>query len=318
MTSITISHGECDYGTVAAEHIPESRSMTCNEIKSRDVLSSLDVYLSEITTVSLLSAAEESALATAIARGDKDARSRMIQANLRLVVSIARGFKGRGLPLDDLIAEGNVGLIRASTEFQARFGTRFATYASHWIKHSIRHALVNTTSMIRLPAHMVQLLTKWRRAERVLFCERGKQPSFDDVASFLGLSDLRKALMADALQTHNVRAGGDDTLEEASSCREDLRNCCEASLLADDERRSLLQRMKHLEKRECTILELRYGLLGEAPMTFTAIGIRLDLTKEWVRRIHRRAICKLSMNQADRAERSRKASGCAAARAEWV
>jgi RNA polymerase primary sigma factor len=282
--------------------------MTCNEIKSRDVLGSLDVYLREINTVSLLSAAEECTLATAIARGDKDARSRMIQANLRLVVSIARGFKGRGLPLDDLIAEGNVGLIRASTEFQARFGTRFANYASYWIKQSIRHALVNTTSMIRLPAHMVQLLTKWRRAERELFREWGKLPSFDEVASFLGLSDLRKALMANALQTHNVQPKGDDKLERATTCREDLWNCVESSLLADDERRMLSQRMKRLEKRERSILVLHYGLDGEAPMTFKVIGIRLDLTKEWVRRIHIRAICKLSTNQVDSAEQAGESS----------
>ena len=115
-----------------------------------------------------MSAVEECELADAIARGDKDARTRMIQANLRLVVKIARDYVGRGMALDDLIGEGNLGLIRATEEFQPRFGTRFSTYASYWIKQSIRHALINTSTTIRLPAHMIGLLTKWRRAERTL------------------------------------------------------------------------------------------------------------------------------------------------------
>jgi RNA polymerase primary sigma factor len=175
---------------------------------------------------------------------------------------------GRGLPLDDLIAEGNVGLIRASNEFQARFGTRFCTYASYWIKQSIRHALINTTNTIRLPAHKISLLTKWRRAEQVLFRERGTTPSFDEVASVLGLSETRKMLMANALQALYVRREGSVIRETGRPCREDSWNCHEESLQADDERRILLQRMKRLEKRECTIMELRYGLKGEGPLSF--------------------------------------------------
>src|SRR6185312_16527114 len=108
------------------------------------------------------------ALAEAIARGDRDARTRMIRANLRLVVKIARDYVGRGLVLDDLIGEGNLGLIRAAEEYNPSFGTRFSTYASYWIKQAIRHALTNTTATIRLPAHMVGLLSKWRKAERAL------------------------------------------------------------------------------------------------------------------------------------------------------
>src|SRR5205823_12079025 len=121
-----------------------------------------NTYLREIRDDALLSAAEERALAEAIARGDRDARARMIQANLRLVVKIAREYLGRGMSLDDLVGEGNLGLIRATEEFDPRFGTRFSTYASYWIKQAIRHALTNTTATIRLPAHMVTLLSKWR------------------------------------------------------------------------------------------------------------------------------------------------------------
>ena len=153
----------------------------------------------------MLTAAEECTLAEAIARGDKDARSRMIQANLRLVVKIARDYVGRGMILEDLIGEGNLGLIRAAEEFQPRFGTRFSTYAAYWIKQSIRHALINTTSTIRLPAHMVGLLTKWRRSERALCRELGRTPSFNEVASHLGLSETQKFLVAKALQARQLK-----------------------------------------------------------------------------------------------------------------
>ncbi len=139
--------------------------------------STLDVYLREIQTTDLLSADEERELAEAIRNGDKDARARMIQANLRLVVKIAREYLGRGLTLDDLIGEGNLGLIRATEQFDPAFGTRFSTYAAHWIKQAIRHALTNTAATIRLPAHMVGLLTRWRRTERALRRELGHDPA---------------------------------------------------------------------------------------------------------------------------------------------
>ena len=146
----------------------------------------------------MLTAAEECELAEAIARGDRDARTRMIEANLRLVVKIARDYVGRGIALDDLIGEGNLGLIRAAEEFDPRFGTRFSTYASYWIKQAIRHALINTTSTIRLPAHMVGLLTKWRRAERSLCRELRRTPTFEEIAASLGLSETQKTLVAQA------------------------------------------------------------------------------------------------------------------------
>src|SRR5213592_2924713 len=119
----------------------------------------------------------------------------MIRANLRLVVKIARDYVGRGIVLDDLIGEGNLGLIRAAEEFDPRFVTRFSTYASYWIKQAIRHALINTTATIRLPAHMVGLLTKWRRAERALRRELGRDPIDDEIAARLGLSAMQRMLV---------------------------------------------------------------------------------------------------------------------------
>src|SRR4051794_15701167 len=197
-------------------------------------------YYHDINQVSLLSAAEERELADAIGRGDRDARGRMIKANLRLVVKIARDYMGRGLVLDDLVGEGNLGLIRASEEFDPAFGTRFSTYASYWIKQAIRHALTNTTATIRLPAHMVTLLSKWRKAERALFRELGQTPTFDQVAVTLGLSDAQRLLVERARQASQLRLeGGDDDNGWSPDEAADDREAPDAALEAADERREL-------------------------------------------------------------------------------
>jgi RNA polymerase primary sigma factor len=257
---------------------------------------SLQVYLREIKDESLLTAAEERVLADGIARGDRDARTRMIQANLRLVVKIAREYVGRGMGFEDLIGEGNLGLIRAAEDFQPRFGTRFSTYASYWIKQSIRHALINTTSTIRLPAHMVGLLTKWRRAERALSRDQGHAPSFTDVATVLGLSETQKLLVACACRARQVKLESTLAPEagEWSPVEQwDHYEPPDAMLEADDERLTLKRRMERLEPRERTILNLRYGLGGETPQTLKEIGRRLGVTREWVRKIELRAVRKL-------------------------
>jgi RNA polymerase primary sigma factor len=260
------------------------------------MLNGLQVYLREIKDESLLTAAEECQLADAIARGDLDARTRMIQANLRLVVKIAREYVGRGMVFEDLIGEGNVGLIRAAEEFEPRFGTRFSTYASYWIKQAIRHALINTTSTIRLPAHMVGLLSKWRRAERALSREQGHTPTFGDVAALLGLSETQKSLVASARKAQQVKLESTMAPDPGhwSPVEEwDQFEPPEAKMEADDERMTLLRRMERLDSRERAILNLRYGLGGEVPLTLKEIGRRLGVTREWVRKIELRAVRKL-------------------------
>jgi RNA polymerase primary sigma factor len=275
--------------------------MNCSRMNDSFGAHPLQVYLKEIKQESLLTAAEECFLAEAIARGDKDARIRMIQANLRLVVKIARDYVGRGMILEDLIGEGNLGLIRATEEFEPRFGTRFSTYAGYWIKQSIRHALINTTSTIRLPAHMVGLLTKWRRTERALCREMSRAPSFQDVATVLGLTEVQKSLVAKALQARQLKLestiavgvgwksviGSSGTSESPG-----------AMLEAGDEWDILWGRMDRLDARERTILVLRYGLEGESPLTLKEIGRRLGVTREWVRKIEIRAVRKLDDNYA--------------------
>ncbi|MEM9587578.1 MAG: sigma-70 family RNA polymerase sigma factor, partial [Planctomycetota bacterium] len=136
--------------------------------------SPLETYLREINETALLSADEELQLAAQIADGDVMARDRMVRANLRLVVNIARGYTGKGLGLQDLIEEGNLGLLRAVEGFDPNVGTRFSTYASYWIKQSIKRALINSAKTIRIPAYMVELLSKWRRATARLSDELGR------------------------------------------------------------------------------------------------------------------------------------------------
>ncbi len=264
----------------------------------------MQVYLREIQDETLLTASDERSLAEAIAGGDSEARTRMIQANLRLVVKIARDYLGRGLGLDDLIGEGNLGLIRAAQEFEPRFGTRFSTYASYWIKQAIRHALINTTPTIRLPAHMVGLLTRWRRAERGLCREHGRAPTFEEVARVLGLSETQQSLVAKAQHARQLKLESSVTAHR--DCWSpvgvpDVKRAPDTVLEAEDERRLLLDRLDRLEQRERTILALRYGLEGEVPLTLKEIGRRLGITREWVRKIELRAVRKLDADYAGEA-----------------
>jgi RNA polymerase primary sigma factor len=264
---------------------------------TRDLASSraipLDPYLREIQVDSLLTAEEERALAHAIRRGDSGARNRLIRCNLRLVVKIARDYLGRGLTLEDLVGEGNLGLIRATEEFDPAFGTRFSTYAGYWIRQAIRHALLNTTSTIRLPAHMVGLLTRWRRAEQALTRVLGYPPDPSRIADELGLSAVQRELVDRALRARRLcHEGG---VEGAWSAHEvtDAHDGPEAPIEASEDRAQLLRRMARLEPREKTILTLRFGLGGQAPMTLKDVGRRLGVTREWVRKIELRAIRKL-------------------------
>ena len=150
------------------------------------VQSPLETYLREINETPLLSPDDEHDLAISIGMGSPEARDRMVRANLRLVVNIARGYTGKGLGLQDLIEEGNLGLLRAVEGFDPAMGTRFSTYASYWIKQSIKRALINTAKTIRIPAYMVELLSKWRRATTRLAEELGRTPTPEEIARVLG------------------------------------------------------------------------------------------------------------------------------------
>ena len=271
--------------------------MTCSRAQSRDGSIALDMYLSEISCDGpLLTAVEECQLSAQIHAGDKDARARMIQSNLRLVIKIARDYLGRGLALDDLVGEGNLGLIRAAEDYNSAFGTRFSTYASYWIKQAIRHALTNTTAVIRLPAHTVGLVTKWRRGERALARELGYAPNHDQISISLGLTDAQRALVEQALRVSTLRyesASSDESLGWSPEDTADERGAPEESLELEDQCRDLQKRLERLDVRERTIVSLRYGLEGVSPLTLKEVGRRLGVTREWVRKIEVRAVRKL-------------------------
>jgi RNA polymerase primary sigma factor len=159
----------------------------------------LETYLGEINETPLLSADEEKQLALRIEEGDSEARDHMVRANLRLVVNIARSYTGKGLGLQDLIAEGNLGLMRAVEGFDPSMNTRFSTYASYWIKQSIKRAVINTGKTIRIPAYMNELLVKWRRATARLQDELGRAPTNEEIAASLNLPRKKRPCCGSAL-----------------------------------------------------------------------------------------------------------------------
>ena len=168
------------------------------------VQSPLETYLREINETPLLSGEDEQDLAAAIGEGDPEARDRMVRANLRLVVNIARGYTGKGLSLQDLIEEGNLGLLRAVEGFDPAMGTRFSTYASYWIKQSIKRALINSAKTIRIPAYMVELLSKWRRASSRLSEELGRTATAEEIARVLGLPRKKLPIIKKAIRIYNL------------------------------------------------------------------------------------------------------------------
>src|SRR5579862_3626485 len=171
--------------------------------KSRPTESPIEIYLREINETPLLNAQEERELARITQQGDQEARDRMVRANLRLVVNIARSYTGKGLGLQDLIEEGNLGLLRAVEGFDPSMNTRFSTYASYWIKQSIKRALVNTAKTIRIPAYMVELLAKWRRATAKLQEELGRVPSKEEIARSLNLPRKKLKIIEKAIRVYN-------------------------------------------------------------------------------------------------------------------
>ncbi len=257
----------------------------------------LETYLREINETALLTAADEKELAGLIADGDVRARDRMVRANLRLVVNIARGYAGKGLSLQDLIEEGNLGLLRAVEGFDPAVGTRFSTYASYWIKQSIKRALINSAKTIRIPAYMVELLSKWRRANARLTEELGRTPTPEETARVLGLPKKKLSIIKKAIniynsipQTDQSDAGwslGEMVMDERTKTPED-------ELLEHDILNHVMQMIQEMDPREATVLRMRFGLEDQEPHTLKEIGEQLGLTRERVRQIETEALNKLS------------------------
>jgi RNA polymerase primary sigma factor len=258
--------------------------------------SPLETYLTEINETHLLNAQEERDLAERILDGDGEARDHMVRANLRLVVNIARSYLGKGLGLQDLIAEGNLGLMRAVEGFDPTMNTRFSTYASYWIKQSIKRAVINTGKTIRIPAYMNELLVKWRRASGKLQDALGRAPTQEEIAASMHLSKKKLAIIRKAIRIYNAAPQVDDD-ENGRSIDDVLTDenafAPDASMARKDDLRQVIMYLDKMDKREAAVLRLRYGLTGEDPLTLKQIGERLDLTRERVRQIEGEALRKL-------------------------
>ncbi|MDB5306798.1 MAG: sigA 5 [Gemmataceae bacterium] len=259
--------------------------------------SGLDCYLSEINRTPLLTAEEEQDLATRISSGDPAARDHLARGNLRLVVRLAREYVGKGLALEDLIAEGNLGLMRAVEGFDPAFGARFGTYAAYWVKQSIRTALNKSGHAVRLPQYMGGLLVKWRRTETALRDALGRDATPPEVAEAVGLTPKQTRALARAKQavaSGRPTAGvGAEDIDLAEILADGRLPAPDDQLGGEEEIQAAIGSLDGLGVREATVLRLRFGLGGEKPATLREVGDQLGVTRERVRQIEQHALTSL-------------------------
>ncbi len=264
---------------------------------SYDGDTAIKLYLREIGLVKLLTPQEEIELAARIKKGDKKAREHMIKANLRLVVKIAHDYDGLGLPLLDLINEGNIGLMKAVERFDPAKGGKLSTYGSWWIKQSIKRALANQSKTIRLPVHLVDKISKMRRVAMKLQELFGREPTDEELAEEMGMTASRVAQMRTAAirpASLDAPIGDDDDSNSFSEVVQDENAHTPYEKLEDKTVSSMLQEMvKTLPPREATILIFRFGLDGGSERTLEEVGEKFGVTRERVRQIQNIALRKL-------------------------
>ena len=287
-----------DAGTTGAERDPEAGRTVRNELDLtvEPSLDSLRLYLRAIGRAQLLTAQQEVALARRIERGDMEAKQQMIEANLRLVVSIAKAYLGRGLTFLDLIQEGSIGLIRAVEKFDYRRGYKFSTYATWWIRQAVTRAVADKGRTIRIPVHMVERLNKVTHAERALLQRLGREPTAAEVAAELGLTvhDVRDVQRMAQQPVSLEKPVGDDEDAALGDLVEDQTAESPFEIAADRLRCENLHRaLAALPEREREVIEMRFGLSGDRPYTLEEVGRAFNVTRERIRQIETHTLKKL-------------------------
>lgn len=262
-----------------------------------EVQDAFQAYLNEIGKTNLLTRKEEVELAKRIKKGDESARERMIRANLRLVVKLAQDYKNYGLPILDLISEGNLGLIKAVEKFDPKKGAKFSTYASWWIKQSIRRALANQSKTIRLPVYLTDKVQRMRRIQHQLSDELGRMPTDDELAMEMETSPAQIALLRRvSMETLSLDASGQDDIDDftlADRIGDEKSADPSKHLSRQNLQDTAMEALKDLDERELKILSLRFGLGGQEIQTLSEIGRQFNVTRERIRQLQNSALKKI-------------------------
>jgi RNA polymerase primary sigma factor len=281
---------------VVEQPSPQSEVVAAITAPVETTTDALQLFLREAGRHQLLTAAQEVELAKAIERGDMEAKERMIQSNLRLVVSIAKNYRNQGLPFLDLIQEGTLGLIRAVEKFDWRRGFKFSTYATWWIRQAVARALADKARTIRMPVHIVERLQKINRADRLLWTQLGREPTLEEIADEASLTvqqvlEVRAAARASTSLDAPVGDSEDAVFGDFVAGDEPLpEEAVELNLRSEALRRALAA----LPQREREVVVMRYGLAGAEAQTLEEIGRRLGLTRERVRQIELESLRRLA------------------------